>query len=72
MNRKALSAWYREFIGNTRFTPVDARFFGDEPVVMFFEEGGGKPWSVQFRGNGHYYFTAKEAVEAFETLKFND
>lgn len=46
-----------------RFKPMHAEFIGGDPAVVFYAEGDEYPWSVQFRGNGHYYKFENEAYD---------
>lgn len=54
-----------------RFTVVDifpqCKKFA---VILFYEENGYKPWSIQFRGSGRYFFTREELDEYCRGRKF--
>ncbi len=44
-----------------------------EAVILFRERGvppGRRPWSIQWRGNGHYFQMIGEALEYCDKRKF--
>ena len=58
----AVKEWEKNHKRGDRFTPWLGCFASGDPIIIFTESGGTEtPWSVQYRGNGHYFKTKEEA-----------
>ncbi|MCL2499282.1 MAG: hypothetical protein FWE90_02980 [Defluviitaleaceae bacterium] len=54
-----------------RFTLIDIYpQCEDFAVILFYENNGVKPWSIQFRGSGRYFYTREELDEYCKGRKF--
>lgn len=61
---RVIAEWEKDHsrYDDKRFTAVDGRRVKGSPMVLFYAEGDYLPWSIQYRGNGHYYKTKEEAM----------
>ena len=65
----AFQNWKLHYKSDPRFKPIHAGFIGSDPVVLFYAEGDEYPWSVQYRGNGHYFKSESEADKYIQSVK---
>ncbi len=62
---RVFAAWLKDHQYNPDFSMADAQMVNGSPMILFFcKSNPEKPWSIQYRGNGHYYGTKKEALLA--------
>ena len=56
-----IKEWLQNHKVSEGWTPVDGIYVNGDPLVLLKKENAGYKYSVQYRGNGHYFEHADEA-----------
>lgn len=61
--------WQEKYMWDEKCIPIGGTDAKGSPVVVFYCKGDERPFSVQYRGNGHYFKTLGE-VQAYISGRF--
>jgi hypothetical protein len=65
----AFDVWKSSHKYDRRFEPIHAEFIGQDPIVLFFAAEDDFKWSVQYRGDGHYFESLPQAFQFIQSKK---
>lgn len=70
MKSESFKEWRKTHIWNEDYIPISGANVNSDPFIVFYHKGDEYPYSVQYRGNGHYFKTLGEA-ERYVEKRFN-
>lgn len=62
--------WRKTHLWNEDCIPIGGTKANGDPVIIFYCKGDEYPFSVQYRGNGHYFKTLEKA-QSYVSERFN-
>lgn len=63
MESENFKEWRENHLWNEECIPIGGTKANGDPVIIFYSKGDETPFSVQYRGNGHYFKTLDQAQE---------
>lgn len=70
MESENFKEWRENHMWNQDYIPIGGTKANGDPVIVFYCKNKKTPFSVQYRGNGHYFETLEQAQE-YVRKRFN-
>ena len=61
VNSEDFKEWRKNHLWNEEYIPISGAKVNGDLVIIFYCKSDEKPFSVQYRGNGHYFKTYEGA-----------